>query len=62
MKTSTRDAPPVTTALADTTYTNVSIVLIYSDIKGVPFRLELETEFTPSDESLKQGRNRSWLL
>jgi hypothetical protein len=26
------------------------------------FRMELETEFTPSDESLKQGRNRSWLL
>ena len=53
MKTSTRDAPPVTTALADTNYTNVSIVLIYSDLKGVPFRLELETEFKPSDEFLK---------
>ncbi len=38
------------------------VLLIYSDIKGVPFRMELETELTPSDESLKQGRNRSWLL
>src|SRR6202041_3046240 len=37
-------------------------ILIYSDLKGVLFRLELETEFKPSDESLKQGRNRSWLL
>src|SRR5271155_4351804 len=37
-------------------------ILIYSDIKGVLFRMREETEFMPPDETLKQGRNRSWLL
>ena len=37
-------------------------MLIYSDIKEVLFRMREETEFMPPDESLKQGRNRSWLL
>src|SRR5271155_4296424 len=37
-------------------------ILIYSDIKGVLFHMREETEFMQPDETLKQGRNRSWLL